>query len=120
MTLQEMRQWLTALRQELEKLAVGSRDSALVLDELDHVYGNLGSDRALADQVLIEWLGSEDEGARFDALHLVRKFRVTDARDVLRRLHDRLGQSSAPGAPFEQRRIAETLAELGGHAHGAI
>ena len=81
----------------------------------DRVYGKLGSDRTLADQVLIEWLGSEDEGARFDALHLVRKFRVKDARDALTRLHDRLGESSAPGAPFERRRIAETLAELGGN-----
>ena len=74
------------------------------------------SERELANQVIGEWVLADDEGLRFDALHLVDVFRINMLAPALRALEVRLASSTAPGAPYEKSKVELILASLGGEA----
>lgn len=100
--------WASANR-EADEL----KDSFAALERLMSVYQRLDpSERELANQVLVEWLGSEEEAKRFDAVALIREFRVSSAAPALRDLADHLTRSKDPGAPFEREKVERLLMEL--------
>jgi len=72
----------------------------------------------MADLVLTEWVQSEDENVRFDALALIDGFRIAKAMPALRALAGRLASSDAPGAPYELQKVDRILRGLGGPLHG--
>ena len=51
----------------------------------------------MADQVLAEWVVSEDPDMRFDAQALIRKFKIVEAIPALRQLAKRLASSLRRG-----------------------
>jgi len=69
-------------------------------------------ERALADQVLMEWVLSDDEGLRFDAEVLTRELKIVTVAPALEQLAIRLQLSRAPSAPSERKRVAMILQEL--------
>jgi hypothetical protein len=85
----------------------------MALERLSELYRGLSqSERGFADQVLAEWLKSDQEARRFDAVALIREFRVTSAAPALRDLAQRLTRSDDPGAPFEREKVEGLLQEL--------
>ncbi len=89
------------------------KDSYLALDRLHSLYRKLDDDeRAMAEIVLSEWALSEDEGLRFDALAMIKDFRIAAALPMLRKLADRLFLSKEPGAPYELKKVNRIISAL--------
>lgn len=113
MTVEEFRRELDAFWQRVDREALELKDSYRALDRLHALYRGLDADeRALADEALSGWVLSDDEGKRFDAMALIREFRIERAVPALQRLVRRLEESSEPGAPFEHDKAAGLIAEL--------
>src|SRR5262245_8950257 len=114
MTLDEFRKEMEAYRDSVEQEATSLKDSYLALDRLHGLYRKFDvQERAMANQVLIEWALSEDENLRFDALALIDDFRIAKAMPALRALAGRLASSRAPGAPYELQKVDRILRDLG-------
>ena len=91
------------------------KDSWLALDRLHALYGKFnGEERVMADQVLAEWALSGDESVRFDALALIDDFKIAAAIPMLRKLSERLASSTAPGAPYEAKKVKRIMSSLQG------
>jgi hypothetical protein len=89
---------------EYDDEARALKDSYLALDRLCSLYRNFPEERrALADQVLAEWVLLGDEGVRFDAVAMIKECRITAAIPDLRTLAERLSESAAPGAPYDRK-----------------
>jgi hypothetical protein len=113
MRLDAFRARMNSYRKDLDDEAAALKHSQMALAKLLTWYRGLSSDeRRLADSVLDEWIISESEAVRFDALALIDEFKVTTATSALRRLADRLGSSPAAGAPFELKKIERVLRDL--------
>lgn len=102
-----------AYRQAVNEEAMSERDSWLAVERLRALYRKFDrEERAMADQVFGEWVLCEDENVRFDALTLIDDFKVTGAVSALEELAQRLASSTAPGAPFEVRKVHRIIGEL--------
>ena len=71
----------------------------------------------MADQVLTEWVLSEDEGLRFDARVLIDHRKIIVAIPALEERARALTSIATPGAPFELQAIDRLLKKLGGDPH---
>ena len=100
--------WLAA------KLKGGElKDPFRPFEQVSAMYRGIGGSKTeLADIVLGEWVLADDEARRFDAVALIREFRVTAATPSLYELTNRLAQSDDPGAPFEHEKVKRLLSEL--------
>ena len=113
MTLNEFRSQLESYRRAVDVEAASLKDSYLALERLENLYLSFDTEeRRLADQVLSEWVSSDDVNVRFDALYLVRRFRISLAAPALRGLAERLRSSTLPGAPDELEKVERILHEL--------
>ena len=68
----------------------------------------------LASEVISEWVTSDDEAKRWDAVALIDDFAIASALPALRSLANRLEHSDDPAAPFEWamvNRLIGTLAQ---------
>ncbi|HVX91533.1 MAG TPA: hypothetical protein VHC20_08060 [Candidatus Paceibacterota bacterium] len=118
MKLDEFRNQMEAYRSSVDQEAKSLKDSYLALDRLHNLYRKFdGEERAMADQVLTEWVLSEDENVRFDALALIDDFKIAHAMPALKTLTARLASSKAPGAPYELQKVDRILRDLSGHMH---
>lgn len=113
MKLEDMRGYMESVRRAAESEAELLKDSQLVLDRLRSVYGELdGEDRLRADQVIGEWLLSDDQGYRFDALVLVDSFRIKGTMPALMQLIQKLATVATPGAPYELKTVRRIICRL--------
>lgn len=113
MKIEEVREQLWAFRQSANKEANARKESNLVWAWLQDLYRKFGlEERELADQVLIEWVLSNDENVRYDALVLIGEFKIADALPALEELGRRLSLSTSPGAPYERKKVDSILQEL--------
>jgi hypothetical protein len=102
MTLDEFRCEMEAYRQAVHEEANEFKYPYLVLKRLSALYRKFDvEERAMADQVLVEWVLSEDSSMRFDARALIDDFRVIQAVPALQILAKRLESSRAVSAPAE-------------------
>jgi hypothetical protein len=69
-------------------------------------------ERAIVDVVLTDEIGSPDENVRFDALAMIREFRIVSALPALRLLADQLEGLDTPGAPFEWAKVNRLIGLL--------
>ena len=112
MTLDEFRKEMEAFRGSVDEEARSLRAPYVVSEEFSKLYQSFGdSERAMADQVLAEWVLSEEEGVRYDALALISEFKITTTVQVLRKLASRLALSCTPGAPFELEWVNRIISE---------
>jgi hypothetical protein len=117
MKLNEFRKEMEAYRNSVEEEAKSLKDPYLALERLYGLYRKFDpQERAMADQVLAEWVLSEDGHVRFDALALVDDFKIASAMPALRALAERLASSRAPGAPYELQKVDRILRDVGGPA----
>lgn len=120
MTPAEFRREMDQYWASVDREALEMKDSYLALDRLHSLYRRLDeADRALADEVLCEWVLSDTEAKRFDAMAMIRAFRVEHAVPALEQLSRRLENSDEPGAPFEQEKIGGLLSELTANGIGS-
>lgn len=114
MTLEDVRLEMNAFWDMANREAEEFKDSFLALERVNGMYLGLSTaDRELANEVLAEWVLSDEEAKRFDAVALIREFRVVAAAPALRELGRRLARSTDPGAPFEREKVEGLLRELG-------
>jgi len=113
MDLTEMREQLITFRKVANEEARSLKDSRLALERLQALYHGLtAAERELADKILMEWILSDDETVRFDALALVDRFKIRDAAPALSQLARRLGQSKAPSAIYELKKVDRVTAAI--------
>jgi hypothetical protein len=113
MTIKEFRLRMEAYRKAVDEEAKELRDSYFALEKLNALYRKFDAEeRALADQVLAEWVLSDDEGLRFDALVLIDDFKIVKVTPALRKLASRLAASSTPGAPYELQKVDRIIRDL--------
>lgn len=101
------------LRERLDEEARASKSSQAVVVQLSQQYRRLNDpDRSEVDGLLAEWVLSDDEEKRFDAMAVIADNRIAGATAALRRLGERLEASDAPSAPFEWAKVNRMLGKL--------
>lgn len=102
-----------AYSREADQTYQDAEDSQGALLALFDRYKGLGPDeRKAVDELLSEQLASPDENVRFDALALVREFKIRSTEPQLRSLASRLEADMKPGAPFELAKVRRILREI--------
>lgn len=71
-------------------------------------------DRAVVDQVLSDWIVSEDPRRRFDAESLVDHFAIRAVLPAVRSARDALRNATGPSAPFDRAKIERIIRKLEG------
>ena len=100
--------------QEISLRAEEAKDSPSAIPALYAAYRAVGErDRPMVDAVIAEAVESDDETERFDALALVREFRIQVAKPHLERLAERLKTSDSPGASWEREKVDRILRQFG-------
>ena len=113
MTFEEFRREMNEYRKSADERAKELKGPQIASEKLRSLYRSFDAqERIMADRVVIEWVLSDEEGIRFDALALVEDFRIRAAIPALRELASRLGNQRTPGAPFERARTDRIIAEL--------
>ena len=113
MTLNEFRLEMASYRRSVDDEATSLKSPYVVLERLRTLYDKFdGSERLMADEVLSEWVLSEDEKVRFDALALIDELKIKMAAPALNELATRLASSGAPSAPYELKKVLRILALL--------
>ena len=99
-TFEQFRVRMNEYRDRLVHSAMREKEMNLVPIELEKQYERLGDDeRFLADQVVCEWLLSDDPGIRWDAEFLIKKFKIRFAASGLKDLESRLMRTFSISAP---------------------
>ena len=114
-TLNAFREQMASYRRAFDQEAAKLKDSQLVLVRLKNLFLKLdATERKAVEQVLAEWVLSDDENVRFDALALIDYFKIKGATHALEKLAVRLAASGAVSAPFELSKIKRVIAHIGG------
>jgi hypothetical protein len=114
MRLDEFRLEMESYRQAVEVEAKSFKDSYIAIDRLRALYKKFDADESLmADQVLGEWVLSEQEKIRFEAMVLIDDFKIITATPALLKLADRLALMTTPGAPYELEKVNRIIEDLG-------
>jgi hypothetical protein len=66
----------------------------------------------MADEVITDWILSDDPNVRFDALALAREFHISNAIPALEKLAKRLPSTRTPGAPYELEKVNRIMSKL--------
>jgi hypothetical protein len=113
MTLDEFRREMEAYRQAVHEEADQFKFPYLALKRLYALYRKFDDEeRAMADQVIADWVLSDDANVRFDALALTREFHITNAITALEKLAKRLPSTRAPSAPYELEKVNRIIGVL--------
>lgn len=100
-------------KRKVNDQAVAEKQSQAALFALFERYSALSQDaREVIDDLLVRDLESDSEMDRFDALAMIREFRITSALPNLRALADRLALADNPGAPYEWAKVNRLVALL--------
>ena len=87
--------------------------SQAALFELSRYYLSLTpAGKDAINDLLAEWVVSDDESKRFDALALIDEHRISSALPALHRLGEELDKSTDPGAPYERAKVDRIVAGL--------
>jgi hypothetical protein len=115
MTPDTFREAFEAFRDRVDAEASAAKSSHDAICELGALYERLDArERLLADGVLADWIVSDDEAKRWDALALVRAYKITSAMAALRELEGKLERSSDPSAPYEWAKVNRLIGLLVG------
>jgi hypothetical protein len=110
MNLDEFRREMETYRRGADEEATRCKESFLVEKQLLQLYGRFDEqERLMAHQVFAEWALSRDEATRFDALVMIRRFKIVTALPALRQLAERLRMERSPGAPFELDKVERLI-----------
>jgi hypothetical protein len=103
------------LRRDLSDEAIQKKVSQEALFRLSEAYRALSEDeQSVVNALLGEWVLSDDEGKRFDALFLIRQHGIQSAIPAIKTLVTKLEVSPSPGAPYELTKAKAVIAQLTG------
>jgi hypothetical protein len=103
----------TRERERIDREARERRDSQSALFELFDLYDRLaGEDQKQIDQLMADWVVSDEEDLRFDALALIREKRITTAIPALQTLLVMLLGSRTASAPYEADKVRSIIKSL--------
>jgi hypothetical protein len=106
------RAWLQ-YRDDATARAEANKQSQEALFDLFSRYRGLSEDeKRVVDDLLAEQVNSSEENIRFDALAVIREFRIQSALPALRTLAERLEGGSSPGAPYEWTKVNRLIGLL--------
>lgn len=71
-------------------------------------------ERSLADQVLGDWVLNGTSGQQFDALALIREFRIRSAKPALHQLAAKLDRTPGPEAEYLGKKVLRVINALNG------
>jgi hypothetical protein len=113
MNVDAMRRALAEFRSAADERGAELKDSQCALEELSRLYKRLDdAELALANAVIAEWVASDDERLRFDALALIDRYAIGSAARSLEGLAVHLGVMKTPGAPYELQKVERLLKRL--------
>jgi|SRR6187402_1751711 len=113
MMLNEYRKNLEEWWAETDAREVARKNSQGALVAFMDLYERLTpGERELADQVIAEWVASEDQRKRFDALAMVDHFRIRAATAQLRTAEAELIERRDYEAPYELAKIRRILKRI--------
>jgi hypothetical protein len=113
MTPGEFRSAFETFRDEVSREAVASKSSHDAFVQLSGLYTKFDADEcALADAIIADWLGSDDESKRWDAEALIQEHTMASALPQLRALADELECATDPGAPYERAKVNRIIGQL--------
>ena len=113
MTLTEFREQLEEWWAVTDEREMARKNSQGALLEFMRLYETLeADDRGLADHVIADWIGSENERKRFDALAMVDQFRIRATVPQLKRAEIELAASETPAAPYELAKVRRILLHI--------
>lgn len=117
MTIAKLRLEMDRYWDDVYREGLDLKDSYRPLVRLNDLYETFDDgERAMANQVLSEWLVSAREDKRFAAMSLVSDFRITCALPALEELVTRLEESKDPGARYERDKANRIIGELHGNS----
>jgi hypothetical protein len=110
---EEFRREMNRYRQAVHDEADQFKYPYLALERLCVLYRSLDpEERTLADEVIADWVLSDDPNIRFDALALIREFHIGSAIPSLEELAKRLPSVRTPGAPYELEKVNGIISSL--------
>lgn len=119
MNLDEFRTEMERYREHADREAQSRRDPYIALDRLHLLYLRFDdAARAMANQVLGEWVLSDDASKRYNAIALIRDFKVNSAAPALQQLADRLADSDELGASDERNKASDLARDLEAEQRG--
>ena len=96
----DLSQWWASERDNIARGAVESKNAQSAWSELSKLYSSLSSnEKKEVVPVLIDWIDSDDNGKRSDAIWLVREYKILAAKQALERLRIRLKHCRIPEDP---------------------
>lgn len=79
--------WWRELRDDLDARHVAAKEAQAAILHLATIYGGIPvPDRGGVDQVLLEWILSDDPTLRYDALYIVNQHMIRSVEPALRTL----------------------------------
>lgn len=116
MSSEEFRQAMYKYWDEINKEGKAFKDPYIRLDRLRSLLKKLDADeRNLANEVLAEWLLSDNAGRRYDANVLIRELNITTALPALEELIRRLSKSAVPDDHMGADRLRKLATQLMEH-----
>jgi hypothetical protein len=113
MNAREVRARLETCRDVADLEGEREKDSQVVADELRALYLSFDeSERLDADDIIAQWVLSNDEKKRFDALILIADMKIYSAKPTLELLARRLASDLRPGAPYDLAKLQRISAAL--------
>lgn len=113
MSLEAFRARLDAWWTDTDARETKRKNSQGALLTFMELYQSLDADkRGWADHIIVEWLDSQNERRRFDALAMVDHFRIRAAIKQLRSHESVLAASKDHQAPYELAKIRRILVRL--------
>jgi hypothetical protein len=91
---------------------VAKQSQQAIYELITHYRALSDKERLIVDGLLAEDLDSTDEKAQFDALALIREFRIKSTLPALRVLASRLESEESPGAPYEWAKVNSLIGSL--------
>ncbi len=112
-------QELEALRAIAEEHARRSKDSMIVTERLTSFYRTLRPEaRHAANKKIVEWLGSDDQARRYDAMALIGEFHIVEALDALRHYADECERAGDIQSIRQWEKANRLIADLAGGGRG--
>ena len=113
---EEFKTGLLRLWQAMDHDAAVARSPQGATEEFADFYAKLSvEDRAQADEAIAEWLLSENKRQRFDALAMVRRFKIAAALPNLKRLLFKLASGDSAESRYDFGYVTSLIRMLDAH-----
>jgi len=95
--------------------AIKNKESQKALFDLITLYKGFSDEEiTTANEVIFEWVLSEDVAKRYDGLALINEFLLVDAISVLNDLSNKLREENEPSSKYEITKITRIMKKLNG------